>query len=103
MYNISSWYYQKIYLNTLFFLGNFHSGWPNFNAMKLLLVNALEEIGYEQVAVDLISSVNKRNLYFMKFIKLKNSLSENFLSERQLIDDLKNLKTFPKIGKLHYF
>ena len=39
--------------------------------MKLLVANALEEIGYEQLAIELISNVNKRNLYFMKFIKLK--------------------------------
>ena len=98
LYNISSWYYQKNLFKYSIFFGKLSLRVrPNFNAMKLLLVNALEEIGYEQVAVDLISSVNKRNLYFMKFIKLKNSLSENFLSERQLIDDLKNLsKTFPK-------
>jgi len=98
LYNISSWYYQKNLFKYSIFFGKLSLRVrPNFNAMKLLVVNALEEIGYEQLAVDLISSVNKRNLYFMKFIKLKNSLSENFLSERQLIDDLKNLsKTFPK-------
>ena len=65
--------------------------------MKLLVANALEEIGYEQLAIELISNVNKRNLYFMKFIKLKNSLQENSLFEKQLLNDLKNLsKTFPK-------
>ena len=70
---------------------------PNFNAMKLLVVNALEEIGYEQLAVKLISNVNKRNLYFMKFIKLKDSLQKNSIDEKQLLNDLQNLsKTFPK-------
>ena len=98
LYNISSWYYQKNLFKYSIFFGKLSLRVrPNFNAMKLLVVNALEEIGYEQLAVGLISSVNKRNLYFMKFIKLKNSLSENFLSEKQLLDDLKNLsKTFPK-------
>ena len=33
----------------------------------------------------------------MKFIKLKNSLQENSLFEKQLLNELKNLsKTFPK-------
>ncbi len=98
LYNISSWYYQKNLFKYSIFFGKLSLRMrPNFNAMKLLVVNALEEIGYEQLAIDLISNLNKRNLYFMKFIKLKNSLQENSLSEKQLLDDLKNLsKTFPK-------
>ncbi len=97
-YNISSWYYQKNLFKYSIFFGKLSLRLrPNFNAMKLLVANALEEIGYEQLTVDLISNVNKRNLYFMKFIKLKNSLQENSSSERQLLDDLQNLsKTFPK-------
>ena len=98
LYNISSWYYQKNLLKYSIFFGKLSLRLrPNFNAMKLLVANALEEIGYEQLAIELISNVNKRNLYFMKFIKLKNSLQENSLFEKQLLDDLKNLsKTFPK-------
>ncbi|MDC2965628.1 tetratricopeptide repeat protein [Alphaproteobacteria bacterium] len=98
LYNISSWYYQKNLLKYSIFFGKLSLRIrPNFNAMKLLVANALEEIGYEQLAIELISNVNKRNLYFMKFIKLKNSLQENSLFEKQLLDDLKNLsKTFPK-------
>ena len=97
-YNISSWYYQKNLFKYSIFFGKLSLRLrPNFNAMKLLVANALEEIGYEQLTVDLISNVNKRNLYFMKFIKFKNSLQENSSSERQLLDDLQNLsKTFPK-------
>ena len=98
LYNISSWYYQKNLLKYSIFFGKLSLRIrPNFNAMKLLVANALEEIGYEQLAIELISNVNKRNLYFMKFIKLKNSLQENSLFEKQLLNDLKNLsKTFPK-------
>ncbi len=98
MYNISSWYYQKNLFKYSIFFGKLSLRLrPNFNAMKLLLVNALEEIGYEQLAVDLISNVNQRDLYFMKFIKIKNSLQENSLSEKQLLNDLKNLsEIYPK-------
>jgi len=98
LYNISSWYYQKNFLKYSIFFGKLSLRIrPNFNAMKLLVANALEEIGYEQLAIELISTVNKRNLYFMKFIKLKNSLQENSLFEKQLLNELKNLsKTFPK-------
>ena len=98
LYNISSWYYQKNLLKYSIFFGKLSLRIrPNFNAMKLLVANALEEIGYEQLAIELISNVNKRNLYFMKFIKLKNSLQENSLFEKQLLNDLKNLsETFPK-------
>ena len=98
LYNISSWYYQKNLLKYSIFFGKLSLRIrPNFNAMKLLVANALEEIGYEQLAIELISNVNKRNLYFMKFIKLKNSLQENSLFEKQLLNELKNLsKTFPK-------
>ena len=65
--------------------------------MKLLVVNALEEIGYKQLAVNLISNINKRNLYYMKFIKLKHSLQENSFAEKKLLADLQDLsKTFPK-------
>ena len=40
----------------------------------------------------------------MKFIKLKNSLQENSVSEKQLLDDLKIFqKHFQKIGKSHCF
>ncbi len=98
LYNISSWYYQKNLFKYSIFFGKLSLRVrPNFNAMKLLLVNALEEIGYEKLAFELISNINQRNLYFMKFIKLKNSLQENSLSENQLIYDLKDLsETFPK-------
>ena len=98
LYNISSWYYQKNLFKYSIFFGKLSLRVrPNFNAMKLLVVNALEGIGYEQLAIDLISNVNKRNLYFMKFIRLKNSLQENTTSDKQLLDDLKNLsETFPK-------
>ncbi|MAI29364.1 MAG: hypothetical protein CMP38_04055 [Rickettsiales bacterium] len=97
-YNISSWYYQKNLFKYSIFFGKLSLRMrPNFNAMKLLVVNALEGIGYEQLAVKLISNVNKRNLYFMKFIKLKDSLQKNSIDEKHLLDDLQNLsKTFPK-------
>ena len=98
LYNISSWYYQKNLLKYSIFFGKLSLRLrPNFNAMKLLLVNALEEIGYEQLAVDLISNVSKRNLYYMKFIKLKDSLQESSFAEKKLLEDLEDLsKTFPK-------
>ena len=64
--------------------------------MKLLVVNALEEIGYKKLAVNLISNVNRRNLYYMKFIKLQHSLQENSFSEKKILADLQDLsKTFP--------
>ena len=98
LYNISSWYYQKNLFKYSIFFGKLSLRLrPNFNAMKLLLVNALEEIGYEQLAVDQISNVSKRNLYYMKFIKLRNSLQENSFAEKKLLEDLQDLsKTFPK-------
>ena len=69
LFNISSWYYQKNLFKYSIFFGKLSLRVrPNFNAMRLLLVNGLEEIGYEKLAVDLISNINKRNLYFMKFI-----------------------------------
>ena len=98
LYNISSWYYQKNLFKYSIFFGKLSLRLrPNFNAMKLLVVNALEEIGYKQLAVNLISNINKRNLYYMKFIKLKHSLQENSFAEKKLLADLQDLsKTFPK-------
>ena len=98
LYNISSWYYQKNLFKYSIFFGKLSLRLrPNFNAMRLLVVNALEEIGYKQLAVNLISNISKRNLYYMKFIKLKNSLQENSFDEKRLLDDLQDLsKTFPK-------
>ena len=58
---------------------------PNFNAMKLLVVNALEEIGYKQLAVDLISNINKRNLLLYEIHKIKTLSARQFFADAEKI------------------
>ena len=78
LYNISSWYYQKNFLKYSIFLENCLKIRPNFNAMKLLVANALEEIGYEQLAIELISNVNKEKSLFYEIHKIKKLFARKF-------------------------
>ena len=92
LYNISSWYYQKDLFKYAIFFGKLSlKVRPNFNAMKLLVVNAYKEIGYEQLAYDTILKINERNPYFLRFIKIRSSLSNYEKKKGNLLVDLKKL------------
>ena len=69
-YNISSWYYQKnLYKYSAFFGKLSLRIRPDFNAMKLLLVSAYEQLGFEEISIKTVSKIKYNNPYFMKFLK----------------------------------
>ena len=64
-YNISSWYYQKNLFKYSVFFGKLSLRLrPNFNAMKLLLINSLENLDYPKLAVDITNNLNLRDPIF---------------------------------------
>ena len=98
-YNISSWYYQKdLYKYSAFFGKLSLRIRPDFNAMKLLLVSAYEQLGYDELAIDIVTDIDIKNPYFMKFMKIRSSLTDIVKTENQsVINKLTVLaKNFPE-------
>ncbi len=98
-YNISSWYYQKnLYKYSAFFGKLALRIRPDFNAMKLLLASAYEQLGFEEIAIKTISIKKYDNPYFMKFLKIKVSLYDAIEKNyEEVINELEILaKKFPE-------
>ena len=92
LYNISSWYYQKNLLKYAILFGKLSLKIrPNFNAARLLIVNAFNEIGFNQMALDSLSKINERNTYFMSFIKIKSNLYDEIINKKSFLNELKSL------------
>ncbi len=98
-YNISSWYFQKnLYKYSVFFGKLSLRIRPDFNAMKLLLVSAYEQLGFEEIAIQTISGIKSDNPYFMKFLKIKTTLYDVLKKkDEEIINELSFLeKKFPE-------
>ena len=84
-YNISSWYYQKdLYKFSIFFGKLSLRLRKDFNAMRLLLSSSFEIIDLENNADEIVSQVNTKNPYYMKFLKLRVSLSDEIKKKNQI-------------------
>ena len=84
-YNISSWYYQKdLYKFSIFFGKLSLRLRKDFNAMRLLLASSFELIDLENNADEIVSQVNTKNPYYMKFLKLRVSLSDEIKKKNQI-------------------
>ncbi|MEL0245642.1 MAG: hypothetical protein VW954_00325, partial [Alphaproteobacteria bacterium] len=84
-YNISSWYYQKdLYKFSIFFGKLSLRLRKDFNAMRLLLASSFELIDLENNADEIVSQVNTKNPYYMKFLKLRVSLSDEINKKNQI-------------------
>ena len=96
-YNISSWYYQKNLFKYSVFFGKLSLRLrPNFNAMKMLLLNAYDQLDYHRFAIKLLTNLNKNNPYFMKLIKIKSTFYEKFKDNEDFISELEKISNnFP--------
>ena len=84
-YNISSWYYQKdLYKFSIFFGKLSLRLRKDFNAMRLLLSSSFELIDLENNADEIVSQVNTKNPYYMKFLKLRVSLSDEIKRKNKI-------------------
>ena len=84
-YNISSWYYQKDLYKFSIFFGKLSLGLrKDFNAMRLLLSSSFEIIDLENNADEIVSQVNTKNPYYMKFLKLRVSLSDEIKRKNKI-------------------
>lgn len=84
-YNISSWYYQKdLYKFSIFFGKLSLRLRKDFNAMRLLLSSSFEIIDLENNADEIVSQVNTKNPYYMKFLKLRVSLSDEIKRKNKI-------------------
>ena len=91
-YNISSWYYQKdLYKFSIFFGKLSLRLRKDFNAMRLLLASSFELIDLENNADEIVSQVNTKNPYYMKFLKLKFHSVMKLTRKIKLNRFLKNL------------
>ena len=85
-YNISSWYYQKNLFKYSVFFGKLSLRLrPNFNAMKILLLNAYDQLDYHRFAIKLLTNLNQNNPYFMKLIKIKGTFMKNLKTMKILL------------------
>ena len=101
-YNISSWYYQKdLYKFSIFFGKLSLRLRKDFNAMRLLLASSFELIDLENNADEIVSQVNTKNPYFMKFLKLRVSLNDEIKKKNKIKPLLEELiKNHPKNWEL---
>ena len=101
-YNISSWYYQKdLYKFSIFFGKLSLRLRKDFNAMRLLLASSFELIDLENNADEVVSQVNTKNPYFMKFLKLRVSLNDEIKKKNKIKPLLEELiKNHPKNWEL---
>ena len=84
-YNISSWYYQKdLYKFSIFFGKLSLRLRKDFNAMRLLLASSFELIDLENNADEIVSQVNTKNPYYMKFLKLRVSLNDEIKKKNKI-------------------
>ena len=84
-YNISSWYYQKdLYKFSIFFGKLSLRLRKDFNAMRLLLSSSFEIIDLENNADEIVSQVNTKNPYYMKFLKLRVSLNDEIKKKNEI-------------------
>ena len=84
-YNISSWYYQKDFYKFSIFFGKLSLRLrKDFNAMRLLLSSSFEIIDLENNADEIVSQVNTKNPYYMKFLKLRVSLSDEIKRKNKI-------------------
>ena len=101
-YNISSWYYQKdLYKFSIFFGKLSLRLRKDFNAMRLLLASSFELIDLENNADEIVSQVNTKNPYYMKFLKLRVSLNDEIKKKNKIKPLLEELiKNHPKNWEL---
>ena len=101
-YNISSWYYQKdLYKFSIFFGKLSLRLRKDFNAMRLLLASSFELIDLENNADEIVSQVNTKNPYYMKFLKLRVSLNDEIKMKNKIKPLLEELiKNHPKNWEL---
>ena len=101
-YNISSWYYQKdLYKFSIFFGKLSLRLRKDFNAMRLLLSSSFEIIDLENNADEIVSQVNTKNPYYMKFLKLRVSLNDEIKKKNKIKPLLEELiKNHPKNWEL---
>ena len=101
-YNISSWYYQKdLYKFSIFFGKLSLRLRKDFNAMRLLLASSFELIDLENNADEVVSQVNTKNPYFMKFLKLRVSLNDEIKKKNKIKPLLEELiNNYPKNWEL---
>ena len=101
-YNISSWYYQKDFYKFSIFFGKLSLRLrKDFNAMRLLLASSFELIDLENNADEIVSQVNTKNPYYMKFLKLRVSLNDEIKKKNKIKPLLEELiKNHPKNWEL---
>ena len=101
-YNISSWYYQKDFYKFSIFFGKLSLRLrKDFNAMRLLLASSFELIDLENNADEIVSQVNTKNPYYMKFLKLRVSLNDKIKMKNKIKPLLEELiKNHPKNWEL---
>ena len=101
-YNISSWYFTKNLYKYAAFFGEISLKFrPNFSAMRLLLVGIYEKLNYLELALDRMNNLDRNNIYFYKFLKMKLSIFDQLEMKKEAIEELKNLtKLYPNNPKI---
>ncbi len=98
LYNISSWFYSKSLYKYSAFFGKLSIRFrPNFNAMKLLLSGALQQLEYHNLGMKYVNNSRDDNLYYYKFMKTKLSFfEEKDYDEKFLLTLTEFTKNYPE-------
>ncbi len=98
LYNISSWYYSNDLNMYAAFFGKLSIRLrPDFNAMKLLLAGVLNDLEFDNIALQNLHNVDEKNLYFYKIFKMRLAFLEKLEKNKIFIDELKEFTNrFPE-------
>ena len=98
LYNISSWYYSNDLNMYAAFFGKLSIRLrPDFNAMKLLLAGILNDLEFDNIALQNLHNVDEKNLYFYKIFKMRLAFLEKLEKNKIFIDELKEFTNrFPE-------
>ena len=90
LYNISSWYYSNDLNMYAAFFGKLSIRLrPDFNAMKLLLAGILNDLEFDNIALQNLQNIDENSLYFYKIFKMRLAFLEKLEKNKIFIDELK--------------
>ena len=98
LYNISSWYYSNDLNMYAAFFGKLSLILrPDFNAMRLLLSGILNDLEFDNIALQNLNDVDEKNLYFYKIFKMRLAFLEKLEKNKIFVEELmKFTNRFPE-------
>ena len=93
-YNISSWYYSNNFNMYAAFFGQLSIRLrDDFNAMNLLLSGILNDLNFDNLALNNLEKLDEKNLYFYKIFKMRLAFLEKLNRNKIFLREINNFVT----------